>query len=95
MVRRLRLLMIVREDMAQIVMMMAGMLSDVFKFIQLLLIVLFGFAGDVDHFLGDNTGAGAAAERRRAGRGGRVPASIDLDGVCQTSSAPTPPTGRC
>ena len=61
--RQLRLLMIVREDMAPIVMMMAGMLSDVFKFIQLLLIVLFGFAGAMSTlFLGDNTGAGAAAE---------------------------------
>ena len=82
--RQLRLLMIVREDMAPIVMMMAGMLSDVFKFIQLLLIVLFGFAGAMSTlFLGDNTGSGAAAEAAsHSGAAGEDTASIDLDGVC-------------
>ena len=44
-VRQLRTLMIVSGDMAPLVRMMKGMLNDVFKFILLLLLVLFGFAG--------------------------------------------------
>ena len=43
--RQLRLLMIVSSDMAPLIRMMGGMLKDVRNFLQLLVLVLLGFAG--------------------------------------------------
>jgi hypothetical protein len=43
--RQLRLLMIVSTDMAPLIRMMGGMIKDVINFLQLLILVLLGFAG--------------------------------------------------
>jgi hypothetical protein len=56
--RQLRLLMIASSDMAPLVRMMGSMLNDVLMFLQLLLLVLFGFAGALSTLYNGETGAG-------------------------------------